>query len=77
MVGVLTLFTFPADGVPEAVAAHPPCKLVPFNGRIAARDAESRAKRMHVGVELELAAQIVRSDPHRMVAGGTIWMLPV
>jgi len=38
VVGVLTLFTFPADGVPEAVAAHPPCKLVPFKGRIVARD---------------------------------------
>ena len=38
MVGVLTLFTIPAGGVPEAVAAHPPRKLVPFNGRIVARD---------------------------------------
>jgi len=33
-----TLFTIPASGVPEAVAAHPPRKLVLFDGRIVARD---------------------------------------
>jgi cytosine deaminase len=33
-----TLFTIPASGVPEAVAAHPPRKLVLFNGKIVARD---------------------------------------
>ena len=38
MVGVPTFFTFPAGGVPEAVAAHPPRELLPFNGRIVARD---------------------------------------
>jgi cytosine deaminase len=36
--GVATLFTIPASGVPEAVAAHPPRKLVLFDGRIIARD---------------------------------------
>jgi hypothetical protein len=36
--GPATLFTIPASGVPEAVAAHPPRKLVLFNGRIVARD---------------------------------------
>jgi len=33
-----TLFTIPASGVPEAVAAHPPRKLVLFNGKIVARN---------------------------------------
>jgi cytosine/creatinine deaminase len=33
-----TLFTIAASGVPEAVAAHPPRKLVLFDGRIVARD---------------------------------------
>jgi hypothetical protein len=32
------LFTIAASGVPEAVAAHPPRKLVLFDGRIVARD---------------------------------------
>jgi len=36
--GPATLFTIPASGVPEAVAAHPPRKLVLFEGRIVARD---------------------------------------
>jgi len=36
--GPATLFTIPASGVPEAVAAHPPRKLVLFDGRIVARD---------------------------------------
>jgi cytosine deaminase len=36
--GAATLFTIPASGVPEAVAAHPPRKLVLFDGRIVARD---------------------------------------
>src|SRR5271165_126897 len=36
--GTATLFTIPASGVPEAVAAHPPRKLVLFDGRIVARD---------------------------------------
>ncbi len=36
--GNATLFTIPASGVPEAVAAHPPRKLVLFEGRIVARD---------------------------------------
>jgi len=36
--GTATLFTIPASGVPEAVAAHPPRKLVLFEGRIVARD---------------------------------------
>ncbi len=36
--GTATLFTIPASGVPEAVAAHPPRKLVLFGGRIVARD---------------------------------------
>jgi cytosine/creatinine deaminase len=36
--GTATLFTIPASGVPEAVAAHPPRKLVLFDGRIVARE---------------------------------------
>jgi cytosine/adenosine deaminase-related metal-dependent hydrolase len=36
--GPATLFTIAASGVPEAVAAHPPRKLVLFDGRIVARD---------------------------------------
>ena len=32
------LFTVAASGVPEAVAAHPPRKLVLFVGRLVARD---------------------------------------
>jgi len=32
------LFTIAASGVSEAVAAHPPRKLVLFDGRIVARD---------------------------------------
>jgi hypothetical protein len=36
--GSATLFTIAASGVPEAVAAHPPRKLVLFDGRIVARD---------------------------------------
>jgi cytosine/adenosine deaminase-related metal-dependent hydrolase len=36
--GAATLFTIPASGVPEAVTAHPPRKLVLFDGRIIARD---------------------------------------
>ena len=36
--GAATLFTIPASGIPEAVAAHPPRKLVLFEGRIVARD---------------------------------------
>jgi cytosine/adenosine deaminase-related metal-dependent hydrolase len=36
--GAATLFTIAASGVPEAVAAHPPRKLVLFDGRIVARD---------------------------------------
>src|SRR5271163_2727262 len=32
------LFTITASGIPEAVAAHPPRKLVLFDGRIVARD---------------------------------------
>jgi cytosine deaminase len=36
--GTATLFTIAACGVPEAVAAHPPRKLVLFDGRIVARD---------------------------------------
>jgi hypothetical protein len=35
---VLTIFEIPAGGIPEAVATHPPRKLVPLNGRIVARD---------------------------------------
>jgi cytosine/creatinine deaminase len=35
--GAATLFTIPAGGIPEAVAAHPPRKLVLFNGHIVAR----------------------------------------
>jgi len=38
--GAATLFTIAASGVPEAVAAHPPRKLVLFDGRIVARDGE-------------------------------------
>jgi cytosine/creatinine deaminase len=33
-----TLFTVAASGIPEAVAAHPPRKLVLFDGKIVARD---------------------------------------
>jgi cytosine/creatinine deaminase len=33
-----TLFTIAASGIPEAVAAHPPRKLVLFDGKIVARD---------------------------------------
>jgi cytosine/adenosine deaminase-related metal-dependent hydrolase len=33
-----TLFTVAASGIPEAVAAHPPRKLVLFEGKIVARD---------------------------------------
>jgi cytosine/adenosine deaminase-related metal-dependent hydrolase len=33
-----TLFTIAAGGIPEAVAAHPPRKLVLFDGKIIARD---------------------------------------
>jgi hypothetical protein len=36
--GAATLFMIPASGVPEAVAAHPPRKLVLFDGRIVACD---------------------------------------
>src|SRR5271163_3905572 len=36
--GAATLFTITASGIPEAVAAHPPRKLVLFDGRIVARD---------------------------------------
>jgi len=36
--GAATLFTIAASGVPEAVAAHPPRKLVLFDGRIVACD---------------------------------------
>ena len=36
--GTATLFTIAASGVPEAVAAHPPRKLVLFEGQIVARD---------------------------------------
>ena len=36
--GLATLFTIPASGIPEAVAAHPPRKLELFDGRIVARD---------------------------------------
>jgi len=36
--GRASLFTIPASGVPEAVASHPPRKLVLFDGRIVARD---------------------------------------
>jgi cytosine/creatinine deaminase len=36
--GAATLFTIPASGVPEAVAAHPSRKLVLFDGRAVARD---------------------------------------
>jgi cytosine deaminase len=36
--GMATLFTIAASGVPEAVAGHPPRKLVLFDGRIVARD---------------------------------------
>src|SRR5271165_5005831 len=39
MVGAAaTLFTIPASGIPEAIAAHPPRKLVLFEERIVARD---------------------------------------
>jgi cytosine/adenosine deaminase-related metal-dependent hydrolase len=36
--GTATLFTIAASGVAEAVAAHPPRKLVLFDGRIVARE---------------------------------------
>jgi cytosine deaminase len=36
--GVAPLFAIPASGIPEAVAAHPPRKVVLFGGRIVARD---------------------------------------
>jgi cytosine/adenosine deaminase-related metal-dependent hydrolase len=36
--GAATLFTIPATCIPEAVAAHPPRRLVLFDGRIVARD---------------------------------------
>ena len=36
--GDATLFTIPASGVPEAVAAPPTRELVLFDGRIVARD---------------------------------------
>jgi len=36
--GAANLFTVAASGVPEAVAAHPPRKLVLFEGRLVARD---------------------------------------
>jgi hypothetical protein len=36
--GTATLFTITAGGVPEAVAAHPPRKLVLFEGMIVARE---------------------------------------
>ena len=36
--GAATLFTIAASSVPEAIAAHPPRKLVLFEGRIVARD---------------------------------------
>jgi cytosine/adenosine deaminase-related metal-dependent hydrolase len=33
-----TFFTLPAEGVPEAIAQHPPRRLVLFRGRLVARD---------------------------------------
>jgi cytosine deaminase len=36
--GAATLFAISAGGIPEAVAAHPPRKVVLFGGRIVARD---------------------------------------
>jgi cytosine deaminase len=36
--GAADLFTIPAGGVPEAVAAHPARKLVIFDGKVVARD---------------------------------------
>ena len=36
--GVATLFAISASGIPEAVATHPPRKVVLFEGRIVARD---------------------------------------
>ena len=36
--GAATLFAISASGIPEAVAAHPPRKVVLFGGRIVARD---------------------------------------
>lgn len=33
-----SLFTLPAEGVPEAIAQHPPRRLVLFEGRLVARD---------------------------------------
>jgi cytosine/adenosine deaminase-related metal-dependent hydrolase len=36
--GAADLFTIPASGIPEAVAVHPPRRLVLFDGRVVARD---------------------------------------
>jgi cytosine deaminase len=44
-----TLFTIPASGVPEAVAAHRPRKFVLFDGRIVARDGAALPTPMPIG----------------------------
>ena len=47
--GSATLFTIAASGVPEAVAAHPPRRLVLFDGRIVARDGAVLPTPMSIG----------------------------
>jgi hypothetical protein len=68
VVGVLTFFPFPAGGVPEAVAAHPPCKLAPFNGRIVARDGAWLPAPVLIARVLRLAVTQLENWTHALVA---------
>jgi hypothetical protein len=68
VVAVRIFFTFPAGGVPEAVAAHPPCKLVLFNGRIVARDGALLPAPVPTAWSVALAVTQLEILTHALVA---------